>query len=63
MLMVPVFIVTGLSFLKEGIQTNRWGLACPAHCQGSGVVLLVALFVTGWFFGALCAILAVGYFY
>ena len=33
--MVPVFIVTGLSFLKEGIQTNRWGLACPAHCQGS----------------------------
>ncbi|CAE7546574.1 unnamed protein product [Symbiodinium sp. CCMP2592] len=56
--MVPAFVVTGLGLLKEGVQTNWWGLACPAHCQGSGAILLLAIFVAGWLSGALCALLA-----
>ena len=61
--MVPAFVVSGLGLLKEGIQTNWWGLACPAHCQSPGLGLLLVVFLAGCLSGILFGGLALVYFY
>ena len=56
---MAAWIAPSLSLLREGLQSNWWGIACPGHCQGTGLGFLVSVF----FLGVCCAalfILAVG---
>ena len=62
-LMVPAVLLSGLSFLKEGVQTNWWGLACPSHCQSTSWAVVLLTFVIGWLCGIIFLGLVVVYIY
>ena len=36
-----------LHFVKQGSDSNWWGIWCPAHCQGPGVGSLLAAYLFG----------------
>ena len=61
--MVPAWIAPSLSLLREGLQSNWWGIACPSHCQGTGLGLLVSIFFLGVCCGALFTLAAGAYIY
>ena len=62
-LMVPAVLLSGLNFLKEGVQTNWWGLARPSHCQPTSWTVVLLTFVVGWLCGIIFLGLVVGYIY
>ena len=44
-------------FVIQGVQTNWWGLSCPAHCFSAGIPALFCTFIFGLTSGLLLAAL------
>ena len=47
----PFSLGSVLDFVKLGVQSNWWGLACPAHCGPPSLTSLVLAFASGLGFG------------
>ena len=61
--MVPGWFSAGLELVREGTSTNWWGLACPAHCQGTSFGAILAGFFAGCLVGAFAVAGLVLYLY
>ena len=50
------WVVSLLDLLATGSSSGWWGLACPAHCSSSGLV--ICIFVAGVSSGSLLTVFA-----
>ena len=54
---MPPLVAQVLSFVWWGSQNSWFGLACPAHCSSS-LILILAILISGFSLGALVVIAA-----
>ena len=52
---------TAVGFLKEGANSNWWGLGCPSHCSSPTFGFSVAVFFVGLLTGLLISLALVAY--
>ena len=54
--MFPAWAAAALGLLREGLQSNWWGLSCPSHCQSPGFGFLAVVYLLGCSSGALAVV-------
>ena len=47
----PFSLSSALEFVRVGIETNLWGLACPFHCGPPSAAALGLAFLSGFGLG------------
>ncbi len=54
---VAARVFEGLEFLRLGVATNWFGLACPAHCSPSSFAPIALAFLSGSLLGFLACLI------
>ena len=56
------WVPKALGLITQGIHSNWWGIACPAHCFGSGLASLAAAFCLGLLLGLILGAILIAWF-